>query len=98
MKEGQRLPSYAYLSPEDVQGYAALTKRGTYSLLPAEIEWKDRHRALEARGYLLRPRYHPDWSPSWTGTNLDPTYCEDSVIIDVGALTFHCKRGSLLSW
>lgn len=83
MQAHNRLPFYAYLSPDGVQAYAELTERGTYSLLPAETEWKDRYLALESRGYLLRPRYHPDWSPSWTGTNLDPTYCEDSVVIDV---------------
>ncbi|KAI0794650.1 kinase-like domain-containing protein [Fomes fomentarius] len=81
MQGTNRLPSYAYLSPEGVQGYARITEEGAYSLLPAEIEWRDRYIALESRGYLLRRRYHPDWSPSWTGTNLDPTYCEDSVII-----------------
>ncbi len=87
MQGTNRLPSYAYLSPEGVQGYARLTEEGAYSLLPAEIEWRDRYIALESRGYLLRRRYHPDWSPSWTGTNLDPTYCEDSVIIHVSQLS-----------
>lgn len=83
MKETNRLPSYAYLSPEGVQAYAKLTEEGAYSRLPAEIEWADRYASLESQGYLLRPRYHPGWSPSWTGTSLDPTYCEDSVILEV---------------
>ncbi|KAI0794622.1 hypothetical protein C8Q74DRAFT_1406901 [Fomes fomentarius] len=82
MRETNRLPSYAYLSPEGVQAYVKLTEEGAYSLLPAEIEWADRHASLESQGYLLRPRYQPGWSPSWTGTNLDPTYCEDSVILE----------------
>lgn len=81
MTETNRLPSYAYLSPDGVQAYAELTDRGTYKLLSAEIEWKDRYTALASQGYLLRPRYRPGWSPSWRGTNLDPTYCEDSVNI-----------------
>ncbi|KAI0737368.1 kinase-like domain-containing protein [Daedaleopsis nitida] len=82
MKDNKHLPSYAYLPPEDVQGYAELTERGTYSLLPGELPWKDRYAEVKAQGYLLRQRYHPDWTPSWTGTNLDPTYCEDSVRLE----------------
>ncbi|KAI0637717.1 hypothetical protein C8Q77DRAFT_1047583 [Trametes polyzona] len=38
-------------------------------LTDEEIYWKDRQRFLEARGYLLRPRYRPDWVPSWQGTS-----------------------------
>ena len=30
--------------------------------------WVERQKALELAGYMLRPRYHPDWKPSWTGT------------------------------
>ncbi|KAI0794637.1 hypothetical protein C8Q74DRAFT_587494 [Fomes fomentarius] len=37
---------------------------------------------LETRGYRLRPRYHPTWTPSWIGTNRDSdqTYCEDGLL------------------
>ncbi len=83
MTDNKPLPSYAYLPPEDVQIYTRLTDEGTYDLLPAEIKWKERYRVLERQGYKLRLRYHPDWSPSWIGTNRDPTYCEDSVILTV---------------
>lgn len=31
--------------------------------------WAERQKALEHAGYMLRPRYHLDWKPSWTGTN-----------------------------
>ncbi|KAJ8463347.1 hypothetical protein ONZ51_g10315 [Trametes cubensis] len=34
-------------------------------LSEAEIWWRDHQRWLEERGYMLRPRYHPDWVPSW---------------------------------
>ncbi|KAL6300716.1 hypothetical protein BKA93DRAFT_508267 [Sparassis latifolia] len=46
-----------------------------------EIFWRDRQPYLEGRGYKLRPRYDPNWTPSWTGTNLDPTFCEDSIML-----------------
>ena len=29
--------------------------------------WAARQPFLESRGYVLRPRYHPDWVPSWKG-------------------------------
>ncbi|KAI9063419.1 hypothetical protein FKP32DRAFT_1572053 [Trametes sanguinea] len=32
-----------------------------------EVYWRDRQGFLESRGYALRPRYRPDWSPSWRG-------------------------------
>ncbi|KAI0730510.1 kinase-like domain-containing protein [Earliella scabrosa] len=82
MDEDKSLPAYAYLSPEDVAGYATLTEQGTYDLLDAEVFWRDRYWMFHKHGYLLRPRYHPSWSPSWKGTNRDPTYCEDSVVIN----------------
>ena len=30
-----------------------------------EIWWRDHQVWLQERGYLLRPRYRPDWVPSW---------------------------------
>ena len=39
--------------------------------------WVERQKALELAGYMLRPRYHPDWKPSWIGTKKDISDCED---------------------
>ncbi|EPQ57121.1 hypothetical protein GLOTRDRAFT_115170 [Gloeophyllum trabeum ATCC 11539] len=44
-----------------------------------EVFWRDHQPWLDERGYLLRPRYSPDWVPSWKGTNKDYTECEDGV-------------------
>lgn len=33
-----------------------------------ETWWAERQEALEAVGYMLRPRYRPGWIPSWRGT------------------------------
>ncbi|KAK7043170.1 hypothetical protein VNI00_008524 [Paramarasmius palmivorus] len=46
-------------------------------LAPSELFWRDHQKWLEERGYMLRPRYHPGWTPSWTGTNKRPHDCED---------------------
>ena len=44
---------------------------------PSERWWVERQEALERTGYLLRPRYRPDWKPSWSGTNKFYLDCED---------------------
>ncbi|RDX48603.1 hypothetical protein OH76DRAFT_1404513 [Lentinus brumalis] len=79
MLDTSRMPSYAFLSPQAVERREETTRKGAYSLLPHEETWRDRQPGLQQRGYLLRQRYHPDWKPSWEGTNVDPDFCEDSV-------------------
>jgi hypothetical protein len=46
-------------------------------LFRTEIWWRDRYRDLEAHGYQLRPRYHPDWQPSWKRLGKDFFDTED---------------------
>ncbi|KAI0351967.1 hypothetical protein OH77DRAFT_1506233 [Trametes cingulata] len=82
MVDQKKLPSYIFLPPDAAQRQAELTRNGTYKLLPSEVRWRDRQRFLEGKGYLLRPRYKPRWRPSWTGTNLDPEFCEDFIVSD----------------
>ncbi|KAG6891261.1 hypothetical protein C0995_008513 [Termitomyces sp. Mi166 len=49
-------------------------------LIPAEIFWRKHFRYLEDHGYTLRPRYQPDWRPSWLDTSKRWTQCEDGVV------------------
>ncbi|KAI0669462.1 kinase-like domain-containing protein [Trametes maxima] len=77
----KNLPDYVFLPPEVAKRHAENTRNGLYNLLPSEVSWKNRYDFLKARGYLLRPRYHPEWKPSWTGTNIAPEFCEDSIKI-----------------
>ncbi|CDO69429.1 hypothetical protein BN946_scf184791.g24 [Trametes cinnabarina] len=81
----RRLPNYAVLDEETARGYAELTSIGVYDLLPSERFWRERQPYLRQHGYELRPRYSPDWEPSWKGTLLDPTFCEDSIML----INFH---------
>ncbi|KAI0800216.1 kinase-like domain-containing protein [Fomes fomentarius] len=76
----KRLPRHALLSDEDVERYDRLTQMGVYKLVTSERFWQERQPHLQRHGYLLRPRYSPDWQPSWIGTNLAPMFCEDSII------------------
>ncbi|KAI0669514.1 kinase-like domain-containing protein [Trametes maxima] len=75
------LPSHAFLPDDVVERYARLTREGCYDLLPKELFWQHRQPYLRENGYLLRPRYSPEWRPSWKDTNLDPTFCEDSIML-----------------
>ena len=83
-----RLPHYAYVSSEVAERHAKDTEDGFYNLMDAEVYWKDRYFWLHERGYALRTRYHPDWKPSWVGTNIDPMFCEDSIPIIVRPSVF----------
>jgi hypothetical protein len=37
----------------------------TGSLYKPEHFWRHLQPWLATQGYMLRPRYHPDWQPSW---------------------------------
>lgn len=88
-----KLPSDAFMSPEATQRQVEMTRQGTYALSPFEKIWRSKLPYLNQRGYSLRARYSPDWQPSWTGTNIDPFYCEDSIRSKVSfALLPDCKR------
>ncbi|KAI0629598.1 kinase-like protein [Trametes polyzona] len=84
--EQKRLPSHAYLEGESVEIYAKLTSKGVYALTEQELLWQKRYRHLKGHGYLLRPRYSPDWKPSWLGTNLMPDFCEDSILLTISQI------------
>ncbi|KAI0700981.1 kinase-like domain-containing protein [Cerioporus squamosus] len=77
----KRLPRHAVLSDDAVARSARTTQLGAYNLIPTELFWQVRQPLLNEHGYRLRPRYSPEWKPSWTGTNLSPAFCEDSIIL-----------------
>ncbi|KAI0709576.1 kinase-like domain-containing protein [Cerioporus squamosus] len=45
----------------------------------AEFFWRNHYKFLEEKGYRLRPRYSPDWEPSWLESNKDRFDCEDGL-------------------
>ncbi|KAI0249581.1 hypothetical protein BJV78DRAFT_1276093 [Lactifluus subvellereus] len=45
-----------------------------------ETWWVEHQEALERAGYMLRPRYHPSWRPSWAGTKKFCFDCEDGLM------------------
>ncbi|KAL4247870.1 hypothetical protein ABKN59_007476 [Abortiporus biennis] len=48
-------------------------------LFPGEKRWKALQPWLEQNGSLLRPRYMPDWKPSWTDL-ISEVFAEDACI------------------
>ncbi|KAH8987869.1 kinase-like domain-containing protein [Lactarius akahatsu] len=52
---------------------------GPYQALSShEITWRDRQQFLESKGYMLRPRLRPGWTPSWLETGTYWRRAEDS--------------------
>lgn len=54
-----------------------------FSRIPGEEVWVERQPFLLSRGYRLRPRYDPDWVPSWKLPRKKPiqyiSECEDAL-------------------
>lgn len=48
-------------------------------LEPHEEWWRDHYEWLKSKGYELRPRYRPGWTPSWEKTHIPYLSCEDHV-------------------
>jgi len=66
------------------EGLTTLTKLGR-----SEIFWKDHFVWLKERGYQLRPRYAPDWTPSWKKNGKRAELCEDGHSLLVGTARHH---------
>ncbi|KDQ55741.1 hypothetical protein JAAARDRAFT_37166 [Jaapia argillacea MUCL 33604] len=69
---------------QDTAQTADEPKPGT--LGESEFFWRDHWSWLQECGYRLRPRYAPDWVPSWEGTSKTFYHCEDGVQIRVGRI------------
>jgi len=67
---------------------------GPAELEPKEIFWRDHQPWLQERGYMLRPRYRPDWKASWIVNKDLPVFrCEDSEV-PIGAAVMDATRTS----
>ena len=53
-------------------------------LTESELWWSKHYTWLKDNGYILRPRYAPDWTPSWRGTKKNRIMCEDGRVAKVG--------------
>ncbi|KAI0069907.1 hypothetical protein K474DRAFT_1609666 [Panus rudis PR-1116 ss-1] len=53
--------------------------KGPVQLFEHEKFWANHQPWLAERGYILRPRYRPGWTPSWVEKNDFPRNYEDSI-------------------
>ena len=67
-----------------VQTQPTTRSTGPYqTLYEHEITWRDRQPFLESKGYMLRPRLRPGWTPSWLRTGTYFLRAEDSAPLPV---------------
>ncbi|KAJ7162139.1 kinase-like domain-containing protein, partial [Mycena filopes] len=60
---------------------AQITQRDVDQLLPLEIFWREAYSWLKESGYLLRPRYSPDWTAPWIKTGGDRSEFEEGALM-----------------
>ncbi|KAF9455576.1 kinase-like domain-containing protein [Collybia nuda] len=56
------------------------TAMAEHRLYSVEIYWRDRYFWFKEHGYLLRPRYHPEWIASWKGSVKSRLHFEDAQV------------------
>lgn len=75
--------SRALRQQKEFAAFGTVPKLSPGALAPRETWWSQQYQWLKDEGYLLRPRYAPDWVPSWEGSKRDPLVCEDGQAIRV---------------
>ncbi|KAI0274565.1 hypothetical protein BGY98DRAFT_1098863 [Russula aff. rugulosa BPL654] len=65
------------LSSSIVGNAATAPIRQVGTLVTTEQWWRDRYYEIAEHGYHLRPRFHPDWQPSWLKSGKDFYTVED---------------------
>jgi hypothetical protein len=81
-----------YLSAAHRLYYSDIMPLDLTVLRETEVWWRDHQKWFEDSGYMLRPRYRPDWKPSWLENSNRLTFlCEDAQPLVV------CSRFAFLS-
>lgn len=71
-----------YLDRElEVDGDRDGTAMKERRLFTAEVYWREHYSWLKDQGYVLRPRYHPEWVASWKDERNGWIYSEDGQVI-----------------
>lgn len=73
-----RYPKSMRGTPEEALRWEQQTRDGFWGLSNEERFWSGLQPLFLERGYSLRARYLPGWTPSWAGTNIHPINFEDS--------------------
>jgi hypothetical protein len=64
----------------------AAARRALGALHGLEVWWRDHQVWLQERGYMLRKRFRPGWTPSWWATDDYPNLHEDGQISQVSCV------------
>lgn len=67
----------AQISQKTLELWGTTSQTLPEELDPREVWWRDRYEQLKNHGYLLRPRYSPQWVPSWKTSRRDWMDSED---------------------
>ena len=70
-------------------------QRGT--LVKSELWWRDHYYDILDRGYKLRPRYHPQWEPSWIRSKKDFFSVEDGQATIVSRIVLYADSRTQLN-
>ncbi|KAJ7144702.1 hypothetical protein C8R46DRAFT_1360365 [Mycena filopes] len=77
---------HSHMHPYVVPKIAEVIDTNVRFIRKSEIFWVEHQPWLEQQGYRLRPRYHPDWVPSWIQDPSKVIYkCEDGLTLPTGA-------------
>ncbi|KAG9310555.1 kinase-like domain-containing protein [Chiua virens] len=71
---------------KELAAWGTLDRPLPEELDPSEIWWRDRYNQLSTLGYRLRPRYSPEWVPSWKALKKDWADCEDGKRLEFGQI------------
>ncbi|KAG6826032.1 hypothetical protein H0H92_001362 [Tricholoma furcatifolium] len=82
----------------DVEAFVlpAYGDRENGELSAEEVFWRKHYHLFKAHGYTLRPRYRPDWIPSWWNASKLWFDCEDGQFNSVKALDATRDDGSIV--
>ncbi|KZV68708.1 hypothetical protein PENSPDRAFT_666269 [Peniophora sp. CONT] len=61
-------------------------------LYDREIWWRDRQPFLQSKGYMLRPRFRPNWVPSWLTSGKHPYRSEDGILLPMASHLIDATR------
>ncbi|KAG2364056.1 kinase-like domain-containing protein [Suillus spraguei] len=76
----------ALRAQKELAAFGTELKRSPGALSSKETWWCQQYQWLKSQGYLLRPRYAPDWVPSWEVSKRDPLVCEDGQVMRFGRI------------
>ncbi|KZV68701.1 hypothetical protein PENSPDRAFT_609719 [Peniophora sp. CONT] len=62
------------------------------TLYDREIWWRDRQPFLQSKGYMLRPRFRPNWVPSWLTSGRHPYRSEDGILLPMASHLIDATR------